>query len=183
MQYEIEIGGRIRRATVHRADGKFMVEIDGNRCSVDAQRVDGQSMSLLIDGTVGQKPGSRPTTTSHEVTVVPDRGSGQLAVNVGTKSVMVAMNGRRRAERRTDGLHAGSGLQRVLAPMPGKIVRILVKQGDTVQPRQPIVVIEAMKMENELRAVRDGVIEVIHVREGQSVDASELLAVIAAHAT
>ena len=74
-------------------------------------------------------------------------------------------------------------MQRVLAPMPGKIVRILVKQGDTVQPRQPIVVIEAMKMENELRAVRDGVIEVIHVREGQSVDASELLAVIAAHAT
>ena len=46
----------------------------------------------------------------------------------------------------------GSGPQRLVAPMPGKVVRVLVKPGDTVRARQPIVVIEAMKMENELRA-------------------------------
>ena len=50
----------------------------------------------------------------------------------------------------------GAGPQRVVAPMPGKVVRVLVKPGDEVKPRQGLVVVEAMKMENELRAARDG---------------------------
>ena len=74
--------------------------------------------------------------------------------------------------------HSGSGPQRLVAPMPGKVVRVLVKAGDTVRARQPIVVIEAMKMENELRAGRDGVVAEMQVREGQSVEAGTLLAVV-----
>ena len=61
--------------------------------------------------------------------------------------------------------------------MPGKIVRVLVKAGDTVAARQPMVVIEAMKMENELRAPRR-VVKELPAREGQSVDAGTLLAII-----
>jgi biotin carboxyl carrier protein len=55
--------------------------------------------------------------------------------------------------------------------MPGKIVRVLVAAGETVHARQPLVVVEAMKMENELRAGRDGTVAKIHVKEGASVDA------------
>jgi biotin carboxyl carrier protein len=62
--------------------------------------------------------------------------------------------------------------------MPGKVVRVLVKAGDAVTARQPVVVVEAMKMENELRASRDGTVAEIHVREGMSVDAGALLLVI-----
>ena len=62
--------------------------------------------------------------------------------------------------------------------MPGKVVRVLVAVGDAVKARQPIVVIEAMKMENELRASADGTIAEIHAREGESVDAGSLLAVV-----
>ena len=62
--------------------------------------------------------------------------------------------------------------------MPGKIVRVLVQAGEPVRSRQPLVVVEAMKMENELRADRDGTITEIHAREGQSVDAGALLVVI-----
>ena len=62
--------------------------------------------------------------------------------------------------------------------MPGKIVRVLAKVGDHVSHRQPVVVIEAMKMENELRATKDGVLTDILVREGQSVDAGTVLAII-----
>jgi biotin carboxyl carrier protein len=65
-----------------------------------------------------------------------------------------------------------------MAPMPGKVVRLLVKAGDTVAGRQPVVVVEAMKMENELRASRDGTVTEIHAREGMSVDAGTLLIVI-----
>ena len=58
--------------------------------------------------------------------------------------------------------------------MPGKIVRVLVKKGEAVRARQSVVVIEAMKMENELRAARDGTLAEIHVRDGQSVEAGAL---------
>ena len=62
--------------------------------------------------------------------------------------------------------------------MPGKIVRILVAAGDPVRARQAVIVVEAMKMENELRAGRDGTVAEIHTTEGASVDAGALLIVI-----
>jgi biotin carboxyl carrier protein len=92
--------------------------------------------------------------------------------------VPVALNGRKRSGRKEEGAHAGSGPQRLLAPMPGKIVRVLVKTGDPVHARQPIAVIEAMKMENELRAGRDGVVTELPVSGGQSVEAGTLIAVV-----
>jgi biotin carboxyl carrier protein len=62
--------------------------------------------------------------------------------------------------------------------MPGKIVRLLVKTGEKVRAGQPLVVVEAMKMENEARARWDGTIAQIHVKEGASVEADALLVVI-----
>ena len=59
--------------------------------------------------------------------------------------------------------------------MPGKVVRVLVHPGDRVLARQPLVVVEAMKMENELRAARDGQVAKVHVEEGASVEAGALL--------
>jgi biotin carboxyl carrier protein len=86
-------------------------------------------------------------------------------------------NGMGRRSRDREGA-SGSGPQRLVAPMPGKIVKVLVKPGDAVQPRQGLVVVEAMKMENELRAARAGTVRDIFVREGQSVDAGTPLAVV-----
>ena len=62
--------------------------------------------------------------------------------------------------------------------MPGKIVRVGVKTGDTVRARQTVVVVEAMKMENELKAGRDGVVSELRAVEGASVEAGALLVVI-----
>jgi biotin carboxyl carrier protein len=62
--------------------------------------------------------------------------------------------------------------------MPGKVVRVLVAAGDAVGSRQPLVVVEAMKMENELRALAPGVVARVEVREGQLVDAGALLVVV-----
>ena len=62
--------------------------------------------------------------------------------------------------------------------MPGKVVRVLVKAGDAVRARQPVVVVEAMKMENEVRADRDGTVAEIHTRDGMSVEAGALLMII-----
>jgi biotin carboxyl carrier protein len=62
--------------------------------------------------------------------------------------------------------------------MPGKVVRVLVQAGDEVQPRQGLVVVEAMKMENELRAARAGRVKEVFVTEGQSVEAGTALVVV-----
>ena len=70
------------------------------------------------------------------------------------------------------------GPQQVRAPMPGKIVKLLVKPGDRVEPRQGLVVVEAMKMENELRARAAGTVADVRAVEGTTVEAGAILIVI-----
>jgi biotin carboxyl carrier protein len=172
LQYDVEIGGRTRHVVVHRQGDGFHVSIDGRPFAVSAARIDAQVLSLIIEtgGTAGM--------ASFEVAVAPDAASGQLIVRVGATPVRVGLNGRRRFGQRGEHADAGSGPQQVAAPMPGKIVRVLVKKGEGVVARQPLVVIEAMKMENELRAGREGTIAEVHAQEGQSVEAGALLVVI-----
>jgi biotin carboxyl carrier protein len=71
-----------------------------------------------------------------------------------------------------------SGLLAVRSPMPGKVVKVLVKAGDEVKAGAPVVVIEAMKMENELRAPRDGKVKDVSAKEGQTVEAGQSLATL-----
>jgi biotin carboxyl carrier protein len=177
VQYEVEIGDRRRQIVVTRAGDGFAVSVDGRTRQVDAARIDAHTLSLVLDSVwPDQTPGtSRP---GHEVSIAADPVSGQLTVHVGSTPVAVTLNGRRRWGRKDEGAGSGSGPQRLVAPMPGKVVRVLVKAGDLVTARQPVVVVEAMKMENELRATREGTVAEIHVREGMSVDAGALLLVI-----
>jgi biotin carboxyl carrier protein len=175
VQYEVEVGGRRLQVVVTRSGDGFTVAVDGHPSRVDAARIDGHTLSLIVaDGSAAA--GQR--LTSREVSVAPDPISGQLAVHVGATAVTVTLNGRRRWGRKDDGAGTGSGPQRLVAPMPGKVVRVLVKTGDQVTARQPVVVVEAMKMENELRAGRGGTVAEILAREGMSVDAGALLLVI-----
>jgi len=68
--------------------------------------------------------------------------------------------------------------QQVTAPMPGKVVRILVQAGDKVEAGQGLLVVEAMKMQNEIRSPKGGTIERLHVKEGQPVNAGEVLCIV-----
>ena len=166
MQYEIEVNGRMRQVAVQRADGVFDVSVDGRTWRVDAARIDAKSMSLVL----------HPGASSYDVAFATDAATGLLSVRVGTTHVAVALNGPR--GRRDDAGQVAAGPQRITAPMPGKIVRVPVQAGGSVRARQTVVVIEAMKMENELKAARDGVVGELHASEGESVEAGALLAVI-----
>ena len=167
MQYEVDIAGRRLQVVVTRSGDGFAVSVDGRTRQVDAARIDAHTLSLIVD-----------SVWSNEVSIAVDPVSGQLDVHVGGTPVAVTLNGRRRWGRKDEGGGSVSGPQRLAAPMPGKVVRVLVKAGDLVTARQALVVVEAMKMENELRASRDGTVADIHVREGMSVDAGALLLVI-----
>jgi len=167
VQYEVEIDGRVRQVAVHRAGGRFSASVDGRVRQVDIARIDAQTLSLIVDDGAA----------TYEIGVANDAATGLLDVRVGTTVVGVAVNpGRRR--RRDRGAERGSGPQRLVAPMPGKIVRVGVKPGDAVRARQTVVVVEAMKMENELKADRDGVAADVRAVEGASVEAGALLVVI-----
>jgi biotin carboxyl carrier protein len=175
MRYEVEVNGRLRQVNVHRLDGHYAIGVDDKTWLVDVARVDPQTLSLVTLPGATRSP--ETGGMSHTVVLTPDTSGGTLTAQVDGVAVVVAFNGRRRRAAHIEGGDR-SGPQRLLAPMPGKVVRLLVKPGDTVRARQPIVVIEAMKMENELRSTRDGRIAELAVRDGQSVEAGVLLAVI-----
>jgi biotin carboxyl carrier protein len=167
MRYEVEVGGKLRHLQIDRDAGRFVVSLDGREWHIDASRVDAHLLSLIAG------------SASFEVTIARHASeSGQFAIGVGSVPLIVSVNGQRRWSRKEEGAGAANGPQRLAAPMPGKIVRVLVSVGEIVQRRQPLIVVEAMKMENELRATHDGVVAELLVREGQSVDAGTLLAVI-----
>ena len=192
MRREIELSGRVRRVEVTRENGRVAVKLDGQDSFVDLVRVDTNTWSLLVE-QVGVAPsgasGSRAGTSggsgkrdmtaaaSYEIHLSP-AVHGQLLVHVGMTPLSATLDGQRRSDRKEEGGPSGSAPQRIVAPMPGKIVRVLVQPGDAVHARQPVVVIEAMKMENELRAWRDGIVSDVSARSGQSVEAGALLALI-----
>ena len=181
MHYEIEVNGRLRKIDLTRTGDGFAVEVDGHRRNVDAAPIDAHTLSLLVGELWPEGDNFQGRRASHEVAISHSLGSGALTVHLGGSPVAVALNGRRR--RKADGSHGGAqrdahgedSSRRLVAPMPGKVIRVLVGAGDAVKARQPLVVVEAMKMENEIRAVRDGHVAAIHVREGASVDAGALL--------
>jgi len=171
VHYDLVIGNRPRAVTLQRQGESWRVTVDGTTYDVHAADVDGRSRSLLIASatSAGQ---------SVAVVVVPGSTPGDLQVAVEGRTIPVQVQSDERSRRRGGGAADVSGPQRIVAPMPGKIVRVLVKPGDEVQPRQGLVVVEAMKMENELRAARSGRVVSVSVVEGQSVDAGAVLAVV-----
>ena len=184
MRYDVETAGRLRPVTINRTGDSFAIRVDGRLHRVDAAPIDGHTLSLIVDSSVAAGPQDAPDTrrsgpgpgSVYETTITPETG-GRVVVLVGAVPVTVTLNGRRARGKRGEAA-AGSGPLRIAAPMPGKVVRVLVKTGDAVHARQPVVVVEAMKMENELRAEREGAVAEIHVREGMSVEAGALLIVI-----
>ena len=128
---------------------------------------EGRTMVVLDNGVA-------PT---YEVFVAPTNGTGDCLVTIGGRSAIIAVNGRR-TRRAADTARHAHGKQMIVAPMPGRVVRVLVAAGDEVAARQGVIVVEAMKMENELRAPRAGRVKEVNVSAGTSVDAGRVLVII-----
>jgi biotin carboxyl carrier protein len=160
---EVTPRGQTYQVILHAATG----EAAGARSlEVDAVHLAGQGMSLVVDGR------------SVRCEVEPGK-DGRVAVLVGDEvHELEILDERRLRLRRASGKFSQEGPQRVDSPMPGKVVRVLVKQGERVQEGQGLVVVEAMKMENELKSPKAGVVAELHAQEGQAVEAGAKLAVV-----
>lgn len=166
MRYTLETDGQTLAVEVDPLGaGRYRVRIgDGPVRTLDAE-VDGDLVHL-VDGTA-----------SHAVRIAArgERSHVQLAGLDATLTVLDARAARRRATAAT----TGSGAEIVRSPMPGRVVAVLVKQGDAVTVGQGIAIVEAMKMENELRAEITGVVATVHVAAGDRVDGNATLVTLA----
>lgn len=144
-------------------DGRWEVRVDGRTRVVDSRQAGAATFSLLIE--------HRSTEAS-----VLARGE-DYAVEIGGRLHRLKLLDERAMRR---GARAGSltGSREVRATMPGKVIAVLIEVGATVTRGQGLLVIEAMKMENEIAAPRDGVVREIRVKPGQAVESGELLAVV-----
>lgn len=189
MTFEVETGSRKRVVQITGGAGKYQAVVDGSAYVLDVARA-GENWSLLIGPVRAGSPASLSVRAgrSYEVTVGVQLG-GELSVFVNRRALAVRLDAlstdldRRRIARRAGGrgdhtADTRSGPLDVTAPMPGRIVRVLVKAGDVVAARQGVVVVEAMKMENELRSPRAGTVKEVRVGQGALVEAKTVLVVI-----
>jgi biotin carboxyl carrier protein len=142
----------------------YVVRLPHRELKVDAFILDEGSYSLLIDGS------------SFDVTVHRVLSHYQVTVN-GT-TFEVALRDPKQLRHQAGAGEKSAGPASVTAPMPGKLVRLLVTEGDSVKEGQGVVVVEAMKMQNELKAPKYGTVQRVCVVEGQAVNAGEVLLTI-----
>jgi biotin carboxyl carrier protein len=167
--FEIDINGRTRTVTVERAAAdRYHVLLDGEPRELDVRRSGIHGLSVLL----GEGGASR------ELQVTPSSAPGEMLVTMDGRLVAVSINARQTGRHRADSGATADGEQSVTAPMPGRVVRVLVQAGDEVQAKQGVVVVEAMKMENELRSPKAGRIKEVHVSPGMSVEAGRVLLVV-----
>ena len=180
MKLHVTADGRTRAVDISRNGDTFLVSLDGRQHNVDVKVIDGV-WSVLIGPAVGPaKAGPydpEGAKRSHEV-AFSSSAEGGMTVHIDGVPVEVSINRMRRTAGTAPSTPSDGGPQRVTAPMPGKIVKLLVKPGDKVQPRQGVVVVEAMKMENELRARAAGTVSEVRVTEGASVEAGAILVIL-----
>ena len=171
MDLQIEVNGRVRAVSVELHEGVYRVVVDGVERLVDAAAVDPSTFSLIDLG------GGR--RASQEVGLSETGLPGEVVVHMpsGVATTRIA-TGASRFGRGAALSSQAAGAQQVIAPMPGKVVKVLVTVGDEVKARQGLVVVEAMKMENELRSPKDGRVSEVLVAEGVSVEAGRPLVVV-----
>jgi biotin carboxyl carrier protein len=164
--YLVTLDGREHRVEVADEGAMARVTVDGTAHTVDVRAPGPGLYSLLLDGR------------SVEAEVLEEEGA--LLVLVGGEAYRVELQDEARARRGVGQARgvAGRGPQQVTAPMPGKVVKLLVAVGDAVAAGQGVIVVEAMKMENELRAAAAGTVQSIPVEEGKTVNGGEVLVVI-----
>jgi biotin carboxyl carrier protein len=159
--FDAQVGEKSLRIEVRGKDGGYRLTVDGRPLDVEVKEAGRGFLNLILEGR------------SYDVGLVR-ADTGITVVLDGVPHLAVVTEGSRGAAP----ARVQSGPSRLTAPMPGKIVRVLVKPGDEVQAQQPVLVMEAMKMENELRAPRAGQVRQVAVVEGQAVERGALLAVL-----
>ena len=163
MKYEVILAGTTRVVEIAPVQDGWKISLDGKELDAGVLEVAPNTFSVLLNGE------------SHQIRIAP-RPDGTLTLHTGLAEYHAEVNDPRLWRGRKHGALDVAGRQQIAAPMPGKVVRLLVKEGDLVEAGQGLLVVEAMKMQNEVRSPKAGKVEKLLVKENQPVNAGDLLA-------
>jgi biotin carboxyl carrier protein len=162
VKFNATVGETVHELVVTREGGTYIVTLDGVAHAVDARKLEADFYSILYEGK------------SYEVSV--ESAGAKYLVRHGAHEQTVDLADASRGGR--DELHKRTGNEIIDAVMPGKVVRVLVAPGDEVNAGHGLVVLEAMKMENEIGAPRAGRVKSVDVTAGQTVETGARLVVL-----
>ncbi len=168
MIYEIIVGGKtggkIHRLELAKAAGGWECLLDGRTVHIDAIIPRRDVLSLLVDG--------------HSYEIKREQTSADLHLWVGSARFAVEMRDPRSLRSRQKPAGDEKGPMKVLAPMPGRVVRLLVAENSEVELGQGIVVVEAMKMQNEIKSPKKGLVKKLSASPGAAVNPGDVLAIV-----
>jgi biotin carboxyl carrier protein len=160
----VQIDGKTYRLELERTDTGWRCWLDGREVPVDAVLARRDVLSVLIDGKAYEIKRERTATGLH--------------LWVGGVRYAAELRDPRSLRNRKAGAGDDTGPSKLTAPMPGKVIRILLQEKAQVEAGQGIVVMEAMKMQNEIKSPRKGTIQKILVVEGGNVNGGDVLAIV-----
>ncbi|HLX75258.1 MAG TPA: biotin/lipoyl-containing protein [Terriglobales bacterium] len=164
MIYDVNIDGTDYRLELVREKAVWKCRLNDREIALDAVLTRANVLSILIDGTAYE--------VKREATAL------DLHFWVGSARYAAEVRDPRSLRSRRQRAGAGDGIRKLLAPMPGKVVRLLVEEKAAVQAGQGVLVIEAMKMQNELKSPKNGVVRKILAAPGAAVNAGDVLAIV-----
>jgi len=162
MDYEFLLNDRVINLTAKtiNSDGGCEVTVDGKSIELQVSHLQPNSLTMRI--------GNRLTTAYIA------QLNGKLFVHIDGSVIEMNLHDSEQKNYSKEGMEFGAK-DEVTTPMPGKIVRFLVKVGDTVKPKQPLVIVESMKMENEIKSSMDGVVKAVHYKLGDLVNPGQTI--------
>jgi len=167
MKFEVHLdsptGKNTHLVDLEKNGSSYKVSLDGNPVDADVILAAPNAVSVIINGS------------AFEVHIAPSR-DGTYKLQTGPHEFQADVRDPRSWRGKKHGALEAEGRQHILAPMPGKVVRLLVNVGDQVDAGQGLLVVEAMKMQNEIRSPKKGKVERLHATEGQAVNAGDVLA-------
>ena len=168
MLYDVLMGDggcrKPRRLSLEKVSGGWECRVDDETVPIDAILTRRDVLSLLVDGRAYE--------------IKRERTAGDLRISIGTECFVVELRDRRSLRSRQKAVVDEKGPRKILAPMPGRIVRLLVAENASVEAGQGILVVEAMKMQNEIKSPKRGVVKQVLATPGASVNPGDVLAVV-----
>jgi biotin carboxyl carrier protein len=161
VRYSISVDGKPFEVEISASGNGWQCRLNGREVPIEFVALNNTSGSLLINGR------------SFEL-----RRQSDKEIFIGARKYEVTIEDPRSWQGRKRRESSQTGSQRLTTSMPGKVVRILAREGDEVQAGQGILVIEAMKMQNEIRSPKSGRLQKVMVREGANVNPGEALAIV-----
>jgi len=164
MLYDITIDGKSYRLDLAQADGKWQCRLDGREVEIDVALTGHDTISMVVTGR------------SYEIK--RERAATGTVLWIGSSSYASEVRDPRSLRARKKKAGDESGPRKLVASMPGKVIRVLVNEKEEVEAGQGIIVVEAMKMQNEIKSPKKGTVQKLVAEEGATVNAGDVLAIV-----